>query len=246
MYKALLKYGILDANKISKLTTIPLSRIYDVAESLQAKGLILVSRIRPKQFKALSPSIGIQNLIKYEENELNEKIHVLKENAETFIKTLSSIADSGKCEEERWYVWSIDKNSNAESILNEQKKAAKYEIKVFSGNLSWINIPDAKKIIKQLVKNGVKVRILICDPKNDEVTRKNLMEAKEAGATVKCGYTSEIRGHIVDDKIAALIIRKNCLKEDDENYELMTITNPTFIKALSENFEFWWAKAKNA
>ncbi len=81
-----------------------------------------------------------------------------------------------------------------------------------------------------------------------------LRRARRLGMRVKIDYKGEIRGQIVDSKIASIAIRrrgngtsiKTDFPEDDieHKYELLVFENPVLVNSFKENFEFWWNKLK--
>jgi len=251
-YLTLLSLGNSTAEQISRQGKIPLPRVYDTLVELRRKGFVLISKSRPKKFLPIEIEKALGNYISDQEKKFNLKIEQMKSIIPEVKKSASSIP-RGKIEDFKFDIWSFDRKSNIDRILDEQKTQAKKEVIIFSGDMSWMmKIPD---LIRKIVKKGIKVRVIAHDPKGKPQFLKNIEEARKMGVTVRTGYTGIVKGHIVDDKIASISIIRSKEginapgegfpgSEKDMYYEMMTFNNPVLISALRENFELWWERLK--
>src|SRR3989344_4298307 len=251
-YMTLIKYGVLTAEKVSRLGGIPLPRVYDTIMELRKKGLVLVGKSRPKKFKPIEAKRAIGNFIEYQESLKNNQLQEIRDKAKGIIEEIASTETSVVIAEDTMEIWSIERKSAINKMFDDIKSSAKKEILIFSGDLSWLD--DAKNVIKSLTKRGIRCRILVKGPGKNQQIIKNIKEAQKCGADVKVGYEGDLRAHIVDDKTAA-IVRKNPISgkgaetgvpgnESSYKYELLVIDNPVLVRPLKENFEFWWNKVK--
>jgi sugar-specific transcriptional regulator TrmB len=77
-YKTLILRGACDAKQLSDTSNVPTGRIYDVATSLENKGLIDIQKYsRPKLYSAVDPSIAMKKLLIRKKEELE----ILTDNA---------------------------------------------------------------------------------------------------------------------------------------------------------------------
>ena len=83
LWVALLSRGVSTAGELSDISSVPRSRTYDVLESLEKKGFIVVKVGKPIKYLAVSPSEVVERV----------KKRVLKE-AEAKSNTLSKLKDS--------------------------------------------------------------------------------------------------------------------------------------------------------
>ncbi len=250
-YLTLARYGVLTAEKVSKLGAIPLPRVYDTIMELRKKGLVLVGKSRPKKFRPIEARRAIENFIEYQESLRKKQMQEMRDKAQSIVADISA-EETAVVAEDMMEVWSIERKNSINKMFDDVKTNAKKEILVFSGDLSWLN--DAKNVVRTLVKRGIKFKILVKSPGRNQQIVKNIKEAQRCGAEVKTGYEGDLRAHIVDNKLAA-IVRKNPLTgkgtetgapgdEGSYKYELLIIDNPILVKPLKENFEFWWNKIK--
>lgn len=247
-YITLLRLGISTAEKLSEIGNIPLPRVYDTMEELQRKGFILVSKTRPKKFKPIPPKKSLKHFINIKKGQFEKRIKDLKSDIKKVEKAFSKIQPIELSEKE-WTIWSARKRRNIGEILDKQKDMAKKEILIFSGDMSWIS--ETSHIIKGVIKRGIKIRAIVHDPQSKE-SLKNIETAKKLKINVKTGYDGTLRGHLVDNEVAAIAIKtsgkglnvevgKGLPGSDSiQNYELMIFDNPILVFALKENFEFWW------
>jgi len=243
-YITILRLGICTAEQLSEYANIPLPRVYDTVGELQKKGFVLVTKTRPKKFKAVTPEKALNRLIEDRKKEMSREIEKLKHEAQISIKKLSSIENLSN-NEEKLDMWTTRKRKNVMAILEEQKATAKKEVLIFSGDLSWIN--ENADILKDLNKKKITIKIL-AKPLTNKQIKSNVSLAKKLGAKVKTGYTGKLRGHIVDGKVAAIAIKVSNEKIIETHpyskYELVVFNNQSIVSAFKENFEFWWKNLK--
>ncbi|PJA16969.1 MAG: hypothetical protein COX63_02960, partial [Candidatus Diapherotrites archaeon CG_4_10_14_0_2_um_filter_31_5] len=74
---SLIEKGALEAPEISRNTDIPKTRVYDVLEKLEKKGLVIPLHGRPKKFQSIESNKVIEKLIEVKRKEFKE----IEENA---------------------------------------------------------------------------------------------------------------------------------------------------------------------
>lgn len=250
-YLSLLKMDVATADQISNMGNIPLPRVYDTLVELQKKGFVLISKGRPKKFKPQKPKKALKNLIELRKSDFEKSIKDMQDSSKNVLDALSKIPTEMKIEKEN-EIWSTEKRSNVRNILDEQKEIAKEEILIFSGDLSWL--PETLKVIKGAIKKGVKIKAIVHESKTKEWA-KNIKLAKKLGINVKVGYKGMTRGHIIDNKIISIAIKRTSKglniagdgkpgMDSLDSYGLITSDNQILVEALKENFNFWWEKLK--
>ncbi|MBN2203231.1 MAG: TrmB family transcriptional regulator [Candidatus Aenigmarchaeota archaeon] len=236
-YISLLKLGIATAEQISSIGKIPLPRVYDTLSELQKKGFVLISKGRPKKFRAQQPKKALENLIDLKKITFDKNLKIMKKDSKVLVSSLSKMPTE-KMEKNTSDIWFTEKRNNISNILDEQKEVAKDEVKIFAGDLSWIS--ENAKLIENILKKGIKIKALVHEPESED-WKNNIKLAKKVGIMLKVGYIGTIRGHIIDGKTISIATKsKNQLNGTQEEYELVTSNNPALVEALKENFEFWW------
>jgi len=239
-YLNLLKLGTSTAEQLSEVGNIPLPRVYDTITELQKKGFVLVNKSRPKKFRAISPDKSLSNFIEFRKKSYEEELREFKGKVISLIKTLSDIQPVKMIDDKKKGIWSIEKRKNVQKILEEQETNAADEILIFAGDMSWFS--ERARILKNLIKRGITVRILCSlEKETDEIIKR----ARSFGIVVKNGYSGDLRGEIVDGKVALVALKTGQSKEDKyDNYELLIIENPDIVNTCRDNFRFWWEKLK--
>jgi sugar-specific transcriptional regulator TrmB len=250
-YLTLLKYGTLTAEKISELGRIPLPRVYDTISELQKKGFVLVGQTRPKRFKPVSPDRAIGMFMEYRRKQTAGELENIKGRAQDAVKALKGV-ESAVVQQEGFNVWSMERRGNLTKFLMENEKRAKEEVLSFSGDMSWIR--ELGPTLKDAIRRGVKVKILVHDPKGQKNVLENVKIAKKIGCDVRTGFGGMLRGQLVDGKIALLATKMtekgvNPIESGEpgtdanKKYELMIMDNPAVVRTFREYFFFWWKEA---
>jgi len=250
-YMTLLKYGTLTAEKISELGRIPLPRVYDTITELQKKGFVLVGHSRPKRFKPISPDKAIGMFLEFQKKQTAKELEGIKEKAGDAVKMLKTVHLAAP-QQENFSIWSLEKRGNLTKFLIESEKRAKEEVLSFSGDLSWIK--EIGPTLKDAVKRGVKVKILVHDPKGHKNILENISIARKLGCEVKTGFGGLIRGQVIDGKTALLATKLtesgiNVIEggepgsDVNKKYELTIMDNPSIVGTFREYFYFCWKEA---
>ncbi|MBU3904609.1 MAG: hypothetical protein KJ906_00465 [Nanoarchaeota archaeon] len=148
-YLVLNIYGSSIASFISKHTRIPSSKIYDILNSLRAKGMVEICSTKPKKFRAIGPNHALASMIETRENGLRD----LKIVMNNVVKQLKPLEESDKSQ-----IWSsmgrkMFYSKAAEVLRNSQESAISITSK-FPRN-SYI-----EKEFLDAVKRGVNVKML--------------------------------------------------------------------------------------
>jgi len=133
---------------------------------------------------------------------------------------------------EDWRIFSINKKTNVTKIRQNFEKQAKEEILMFCGDGSFLE--EDFFVLKNITKNGVKIKILMKENKSKELVKK----LSKVGAKIKIGYNGVMRGNIIDERIITIAIKSANKKM--LSYKALVTTNLTLVKTLSDYFRLWW------
>ncbi|MBU3896525.1 MAG: hypothetical protein KJ697_01155 [Nanoarchaeota archaeon] len=251
-YLTLLRLDVCTAEDVSEAGSIPLPRVYDTITELQKKGFVLVTKSRPKKFKAVEIDKALNNFIDATKKEFDSSLTEMRDRVKSSVKILSGV-EKVKVREEKHEIWSTDKRRNVTKVLEEQKSEAKKEILIFSGDMSWLT--EHMVIIKNVLKKGVSIRAIMFTPRTKQMAE-NIETARKIGIKIKLGYDRPLRGHVIDGKIASIAVKTTSKgnyntphtgvpsAEPQSRYELMIFTNPVLVESFKDNFENWWKKLK--
>jgi sugar-specific transcriptional regulator TrmB len=197
-FVSIVQCGVCSAEQISKMSNIPLTRVYETMQSLQKLGVVTVLNTRPKKYRLVSVD-ALSNLIERKRRSLEMEI----ERSAAIIKEVKSIvpkASMGDSEEIREGFWIFKGRETAlRKILEEEKKSGK-EILYFSDDFSWF--PRFKKTLEEKLSNGVSVKVLININEHTADVVKQLMDL---GAEVRGWDVRGLRGDIIDGNMIHLV-----------------------------------------
>jgi len=225
VYKLLLKEGSMDVKKIAKSANVLPNALYRLLLKLQNKGLITVSGSRPALYKAITPSIALDNYI-------TNKIHEL----ESFRSvTTNRLQITKKDSQTR-----IDLIKDAHDFFLEYARAAnqtKEEILIISIGES---VPEEVMLAnRDAIQRGVTIRFIV--HKLDQDNRDLLLSWRKMGLLIR--YFPDWGFHLVvfDNTISLLSI--NNPDRTSERIALM-IYSRGLSKAYADYFNSTWNKAK--
>ncbi len=240
LWTALLSRGVSTAGELSDIADVPRSRTYDVLESLERKGFVVVKPEKPIRYLAIAP------------NEVLERVQRrLVEISDERQKRLSGLKDSDVLKElQQLYKQGVEPmqptdfsgalkgRHNLYDHLSLLCKEAESSICIATTEDGLMRKVRALKPILEKAKNrGVKIKI--ATPINDKT--KEALEKLEGVAEVKDIKEIDGRYCIVDGKQLLFMLLDD--KEVHPTYDLgMWVNTPFFAGALQSLFDLAWKK----
>ena len=241
----LMTHGTSTADEIAKIARIPLPRVYDTIEKLIKMGFVLSTKTRPKRYKPIEARMAFEHYIVHKRGDFERGMKTLKEVCDKIVNDFSKLIPERKPpEKEEWRVWSTKTKNNIISMRRDFKKSAQKEILMLTGDASFIR--EDFSFLKKIAERGVKIRLLLHQPKIEEV-RKNIKKLSSLGVEMKTGYTGSMRGNVIDEKMCLLFFKtgKDTMSgvpgtDREFSYEMVVINNPMFAKIIKEYFNIYW------
>lgn len=243
LWTALLSRGISTAGELSDIANVPRSRSYDVLESLEKKGFIIMKLGKPIKYIAVSPEeviervkkkivgdsdkqIGMINAIK--ESEVLVELNMLHKEG---IELVDPVDLSG----------SLKGRTNLYNHLDTMIRGAEKSIVIMTTAQGLIRkAENLKSSLEKAKKKGVKIRIAA------PVNKQTQNAVKELSKLAEIKNTSEkARFCVVDGKEIEFMLL------DDEKvhptYDSGVWINTSFFaETLSNFFDACWSKMKPA
>ena len=242
VWTALLSRGTSTAGELSNISDVPRSRTYDILESLEKKGFIVMKLGKPIKFVALKPGEVIERVKKnliVEAKEKTKRLEKLKE--EEILEELNTLFTKGvKFVESSDLSGSIRGRQNLYNHLDMMIRDAEKTITIVTTKEGLNRKLEAlSESLDKAKKRGVTIRIAA------PVTSNNIEIAKELKkfADVKSVDSLNARFIIVDSsQIMFMLI-------DDEkfhpNYDIgIWVNTEFFANALEQLFELAWNEMK--
>lgn len=241
IWTALLSRGVSTAGELSDIANVPRSRSYDVLETLEKKGFVVMKIGKPIKYIAVPPKEVLERVKKNIKNEADQHIKLLDESKNTdLVGELNSLHTQGvELVEPADLSASLKGRHNLYNHIDMTIKNAESSVNIMTTSLGFLRKVEAlKPVLEQLKKRGVKIKI--CTNLNKE-TEKAALELKGV-AEVK--YTSaKARFIVVDGRELIFMIMDD--QEIHPTYDIgIWINSPFFSEAINNLFEVAWKGMK--
>ena len=242
VWTALLSRGTSTAGELSSISDVPRSRTYDILESLEKKGFIVMKLGKPIKFVALKPGEVLErvkkNLMKRAQ-EKTKRLETLK--GDEVLKELNTLFTKGiKFVEPSDLSGSLKGRQNLYNHLDMMVRSAEKTITIITTS-EGLNrkLESLMPSLEKCKKRGVKIRIAA------PIDNNNLKVAKEFKKVAEIRKLEKMKARFI-------IIDSNQLMFmllDDEkfhpNYDIgIWINTEFFAQALEQLFELAWKEMK--
>jgi len=241
LWIALLSRGVSTAGELSDISNVPRSRAYDVLESLEKKGFIVVKVGKPIKYLAVSPTEVIGRVKKKVLEEAEHKSKVLSQLKESeILEELNSLHQEG--------VKLVDPTDRSGSFRGRDKvyehlltmiKNAKHSITLMTSNDGFLRKHDTFAAqLKKAAKSGIDIKISV--PGNPD---KETVKSFSAFAKVKSNKSNNARFCLIDGKELLLFLTDD--EKVHKSYDCAVwIEAPYFVNYFSSLFEKEWKVGK--
>lgn len=161
-YRALLDLGPAAATNVADASGVPEGRIYDVLDSLEARGMVRTQTAsRPKQYVAVEPEVAINRLVETRTRELHSEIEEYEVVADQLIDALSPRSHG----DERFWTTAIGTEDAIELLFERIDVASEQVVMVTNIVTPALDIaevgPDVLDRLGDAIERGVDVSVLI-------------------------------------------------------------------------------------
>ena len=240
VWTALLSRGVSTAGELSSISDVPRSRTYDILESLEKKGFIVMKIGKPIKFVALKPEEVIERVKKnliVDATEKSKRLEKLK--GEDVLEELSSLFTNGvKFVEPSDLSGSLRGRQNMYNHLDMMIRGAEKTITIVTTAEGLNRKMEALyPALEKAKRRGVKIRI------GAQVNSDNLRIAKELAKVAEVKDTSSValkgRFAIVDSEQLVFMLMDDSIVHI--NYDVAVwISTEFFAMALEQMFEIAW------
>jgi len=243
VWTALLSRGVSTAGELSNISDVPRSRTYDILETLEKKGFIVMKLGKPIKFVALEPAEVIERVKKNLVTEATEKSKRLDQlKTEDILTELSTLFTEGiKFVEPSDLSGSVKGRQNVYNHLDMMVRDAESTITIVT-TAPGLNrkLEALMPVLEKAKKRGVKIRIAA---QIDDTNRK---VAKELGkvAEVRDCPKMKARFAIIDSQQLLFMILDDSVVHP--NYDVaIWLSTDFFAAAMEQLFETAWSSFKS-
>jgi HTH-type transcriptional regulator, sugar sensing transcriptional regulator len=238
IWSALLSRGVASAGELSDISNVPRSRAYDVLESLEKKGFIVMKIGKPIKYIAVEPEEVLERVKQRVKADADVQTKILDElRNDSILTELETLYKQGvEVINPTDLSGSLRDRTNMYNNMVTMINNAENSVMIMTTAKGLTRKSEAlKKAIEKAAKRGVKVRIAA--PVNKE--SKKAAETLGKAAKIKHIDTIKARFMIVDNEQVSFALL------DDEkavpSYDVgVWVNTPFFAQTISQLFESVW------
>ena len=241
IWTALLSRGVATAGELSDIANVPRSRSYDVLESLERKGFVIMKLGKPIKYLAVAPTEVLERVKKNLNEEATEKVKRLDDLRKTdVLGELNTLHNQGiELVEPSELSGSLKGRHNLYSHLELAIRNAQKSVTIMTTPQGLMRkIEGFKPVFEKLKKKGVKIRIAANITKEAKASVQDVLGVAEVRNT-----DSKARFCIVDGKELVFMIMDD--QEVHPTYDVgIWVSTPFFASALEGMFNTAWKNMK--
>lgn len=244
LWAALLSRGVSTAGELSDIADVPRSRSYDVLESLEKKGFVVMKLGKPIKYLTVPPSEVVERVKKNMRHNADEKIKRLESLKDSdVLKELGTLHDQGiELVEPSDLSGSIKGRHNLYNHLDLSIREAKKTVNIMTTSQGLLRkIEGLKGTLEAVKKRGVEIKIAA------PITKENKDIIKELKGIAEIRHTDNVKGRfcVVDGKNMMFMVLDD--KDVHPSYDLGIWANtPLFASTLDGLFNTAWQDMKPA
>jgi sugar-specific transcriptional regulator TrmB len=229
-YLALLK-GRMEPKEVSRISGVPLPRIYDILKSLEDKGFIQVSE---GKYSALPPDVTLRGRILQFKAEFERDLAEREKVCKDLIKQLENIYSPESLPQEIAMLRGIN------TIANKFAEILKESEEIF---IMVKKALEAKEVLKKYLGNlrGKKIRMLV--PQRVQISEEDKAFALNLGIEIRV-YDNPLFDFMVADGRDVIIGVPDPTSREVYHSIAIWIRNPAFARPLQESLKEIWGNSR--
>ena len=238
IWSALLSRGVSTAGELSDIGNVPRSRAYDVLESLEKKGFVVMKLGKPIKYIAVEPKEVVERVKKLISEQAENNIQKLKELKENNVLTeLETLYSQGiDFVEPTDLSGAIRGKHNLYAHLETMVKNAEKSVVIATTSKGVVRKIEAlKPTLQKLAKKGVRIRVAA------PITKDNMHVLKDLKGIADVKHLDKLntRFCIIDGKDLMFMVMND--EDVHPSYDIgIWVTSPFFAGALENMFEHTW------
>lgn len=244
IWSALLSRGVSTAGELSDIGNVPRSRAYDVLESLEKKGFVVMKLGKPIKYLAVDPGEVIDRVKKNIREEADGNIQKLKElNNTDVLNELNTLHKQGiEFVEPTDLSGAIRSRHNIYNHLELMVKKAEKSVTIMTTNKGLLRkIESLGPLFEKLAKKDVKIRIAAPITKETASSVKDMTKY----ADIRHLKNMDARFCIIDGKELMFMLMDD--KEVHPTYDVgIWVNTPFFATAMEGLFNQNWKELEPA
>lgn len=241
IWAALLSRGVSTAGELSDIANVPRSRSYDVLETLEKKGFVVMKLGKPIKYLAVAPAEVLERVKKNVREDAKDQISRLEELKSTeVINELNALHTQGvELVEPSELSGSLRGRHNLYNHLELMIRNAESSVTMMTTAQGFVRkVEGLKPTFEKVKKRGVKIRIAAPLTKDCMAAVKDISSVAEVRST-----DSKARFCIIDGKELVFMVLDD--QDVHPTYDVgVWVNTPFFASALEGLFEAAWKGMK--
>ncbi len=242
IWTALLSRGVSTAGELSDIANVPRSRSYDVLESLEKKGFVIMKLGKPIKYIAVNPTEVVERVKKNMRAYAEEKVKRLENLKSTeVINELNTLHTQGiELIDPSDLSGSLRGRHNLYNHLELTIRNAEQAVTIMTTSQGFLRkVEGLKPVFEKLKKRGVSIRIAAPMTKENKNALKDVAQV----ADVKNVTDPKARFCVVDNKDVIFMLMDD--KDVHPTYDVgIWVKSPFFATALNNLFDTAWKGMK--
>ncbi|GAB3317776.1 hypothetical protein GCM10027355_12960 [Haloplanus salinarum] len=233
-YVGLLRGGTSTAKEITSLTGVPQSRVYDVLDSLNAKGFVVVQEGRPKKFGPVDPNQAVSQFRDFKRREHVRKLDEIQGLGNDFLDAVEEADYGQERDDEVDISWSYPNRHHILEKLERLADSATDEMLMITTPESFERIANHHaELLGEKAEAGVGIRALVSDERDLDPA-----VGDRVAGMMELRFVQDIRGRLYtyDGENVLLAFKA----PNDDGYVGISTTSPHLYATLSQLFDLLW------
>ncbi len=242
LWTALLSRGVSTAGELSDIANVPRSRSYDVLETLEKKGFVVMKLGKPIKYIAVPPTEVVERVKKNMRITADEKIKRLETLKESdLLGELETLHTEGiELVDPSELSGSLRGRHNLYNHLDLAIRNAKKRVTIMTTSQGLLRkIEGLKATLQAVKKRGVDIKIAA------PITKELKEQLSELKGVADVRHTDDVKARfcIVDGKNLTFMVSDD--KDVHDSYDVgIWVNTPFFASALEELFDGAWQDMK--
>lgn len=238
LWAALLSRGVSTAGELSDIADVPRSRSYDVLESLEKKGFVVMKLGKPIKYIAIPPGEVVDRVKKHMNGEAQERIKRLESiKGSDLLQELETLHNNGISLVDPSDVSScLRGRNNLYNHLDLLIKDAQKQINIMTTEKGFLRkVEGLRASLEKAKKKGVRIRVAT------PLTKENKAVAEDLKGLAEVKHNSKVNSRFVTVDGKDLVFMMLDDKDVHPSYDLgIWVKTPYFTTAMDQMFEQMW------
>jgi sugar-specific transcriptional regulator TrmB len=242
LWTALLSRGVATAGELSDIANVPRSRSYDVLESLERKGFVVMKLGKPIKYIAVPPAEVLERVKKNISEDADKQVQLIESLKTSEVLTdLNTLHTQGvDLVEPGDLTGAVKGRTNLYNHLGAMIKGAEKTVSIMTTDQGMVRKLDSlKAVLAKAKERGVRVRIAA------PVTKTSQAAAKALSQYAQLRHVDDVKARfcVVDGKSATMMVMDDATIHPNYDFGVW-INTAFFAKAFDNVFDTLWNQGK--